>query len=73
MKIDITQYKSYKPVLIEKANFYDIDRAIMIGVTSFVPILVIYTFLNEEFGGFDEKITDIIEFYRYDEIVYDKD
>ena len=72
MIIDITPYEHYKEILIEKANMYDIDRAIQIAVLSFVPLIAVYTYLNEEYGGFDNKIESLTEFYQYTEIVREK-
>jgi len=72
MKIDITPYEHFKPTLFQTIETYDLDRAVQFAVLSSVPLIAIYIYLQEEFGGFEEKIADLTEFYDYTNIIREK-
>jgi len=66
MKLDITVFRKMKPEIIKQYT----ERG-EVGVSVYcclchVHVLAAYTFLQEEFGGFENSIKNIKEFYRVD-------
>ena len=69
MKVDIDEYQKSKEGIVKAYKSWGTNRAIEVAVLSAVPLIAAYTFLNEEFGGFEKDIERLIGFYRYTEIV----
>jgi len=72
MRIDIDRYSHFKPLALKYYKEHDLRRAEEMAVVSFIPLIALFVFLQEEYGGFEENIESLTEFYGYDEIVREK-
>lgn len=69
MKFKLSDYKSWRPKIIEHYTDLGINRVLEITTMSGVPLLITYTILMEEFGGFEAEFDKIQEFYKDWEVV----
>lgn len=68
MKINVDEYEANRESLIKLYKAHGESRAVEMAIFSGIPLLALYTFLKEEFGGFEDDIQRLIEFYGYTEI-----
>ena len=64
MKFKMKEYESLRPKVLE--IYYNTpDKFIEICITSSIPLIAAYTFINDEVGGFDDSVNDLLKFYNY--------
>lgn len=75
MIMDSKHYRSRKDAIVKLVNAYtggEMKRRLAeISIATGVPIIVVYTFYVEEFGGNEEALRymeRIMEFYGYDAV-----
>lgn len=68
-RINLKDYKNVKKPLLEMYEKHGLQRALEMCTYTFIPLIVCYSFLQKEYGGFEEDIERLTEFYRYDEIL----
>jgi hypothetical protein len=68
VKIDITIYKKDSEKLIKCYKQYGLQRTL--GIWCHHPLVFIYTVLDEEFGGFGDKIEAIVNYNKYTEVIW---
>ena len=71
MKISIKEYLPYKELLLSKYKKVGLYKAEETAVASFLPLIALFVFLNDEYGTFQYKIDELSEFYGYTEIIKD--
>lgn len=69
MKISTKEYEKDRETIYKYYDEKGLKRCIEVSVASTFPLVVVYTFLNERYGGFEDKIQDLVEFYGYTEII----
>lgn len=67
MIIKLSDYKTSKKSILENYEKYGLDR--MLAMYPYTPAIVMYSFLNEKYGGFDKTIKGLVKFYQYSEII----
>ena len=70
MKIDLTHYKKDAETILKTYHEKGLKRCLEISVASSYPLVLVYTILDTEIGGFSDKIEELKKFYGYTEIKY---
>ena len=68
MKVFLKDYEYSRKKIVEQYADKGEYRTLELAVSSNIPLVVVYTFLKDEFGGFEKEIEDLVKFYRYSEI-----
>lgn len=70
MKINLSESEKDRELILKYYNEKGLTRAIEMSVASGFQLIVVYTFLQEDHGGYEEKIQELIDFYGYKEVGY---
>jgi len=67
MIIEIGDYEKERKLILDHYETKGLQRTCEICLFSSIPFIAMYAFLDEELGGFGDKIKELLEFYGYTE------